>query len=156
MSLKTPWNTLLGPPSPNHSDKIDWQVGGSMSQKLILSRSWRILVKNGTLLVGSTLIAELVSFCTTLHINICAYTYSSCIHNWLSHRSTIQGMCNFYHKLLPFFLLYKSGIQVSFVSVVVISWPGYFTIFKQFFIFKCYSISLLNTQNSCCIFNSWK
>lgn len=79
-----------------------------------------------------TLIAELVSFFTSLHINICAYTYSSYIHNWLSHCSTIEGMCNFYHRLLPFFLLYKSGLQVSLVLVVV-SWPSYFYNFLTFF-----------------------
>lgn len=70
---------------------------------------------------------------TPLHINICAYTYNSYIHNCLSHHDTMQEMCNFYHKLLPFFLLYKSGIYLNFVSAVAISWPSHLYNFLTFF-----------------------
>lgn len=69
--------------SSKYFDKIDWQGVGRMSQKFTVARSWRILVKNETLILGSTL-AELVAFLTSFNINICAYNYNSCIHSYLS------------------------------------------------------------------------
>lgn len=58
--FKIPWKTFPVPPPSNYCDKLDWQGGGSKAQKLTLARSWRILVQNETLLVGSSLIAELL------------------------------------------------------------------------------------------------